>query len=235
MGAAWLVILAVFLFDLLVSERGWCGRLCPVGAFYSILGKISVARVSAEHRDRCNDCTDCLRVCPEPHVLKQPVYGANKGASPIILSPNCTNCGRCIDVCTENVFRFTTRFDGAQNLIPNLAEETPTEPQRMRYLDDQDPFARDYEEQPPLVPHTTEKYAINLDENRCLECHSWADYEEAGATRVSESHFPDSLGGVTANVAGERYFCKQCHVAQVDAEPLIENTFEPIEAAAATE
>jgi ferredoxin-type protein NapH len=124
MGAAWLVILAVFLFDLLVSERGWCGRLCPVGAFYSILGKISVARVSAEHRDRCNDCTDCLRVCPEPHVLKQPVYGANKGASPIILSPNCTNCGRCIDVCTENVFRFTTRFDGAQNLIPNLAEET---------------------------------------------------------------------------------------------------------------
>jgi cytochrome c-type protein NapB len=114
-------------------------------------------------------------------------------------------------------------------------DQDSTEPQRMRYLDDQDPFARDYEEQPPLVPHTTEKYAINLDENRCLECHSWADYEEAGATRVSESHFPDSLGGVTANVAGERYFCKQCHVAQVDAEPLIENTFEPIEAAAATE
>lgn len=114
-------------------------------------------------------------------------------------------------------------------------DQGSTEPKRMRYLDDQEPFARDYEEQPPLVSHATEKYAINLDENRCLECHSWADYEDAGATRVSESHFPDSQGSATANVAGQRYFCKQCHVAQVDAEPLIENTFEPVKAAASAE
>lgn len=124
MGAAWVVIVAVFLFDLLISERGWCGHLCPVGAFYSLLGKFSVARVSAVNREQCNDCTDCLKVCPEPHVLKLPVYGADKGASPIVLSPNCTNCGRCIDVCTEDVFRFTTRFDKAQKPISHFAEET---------------------------------------------------------------------------------------------------------------
>ena len=114
-------------------------------------------------------------------------------------------------------------------------DQDSTEPKRMRYLDDQEPFARDYEEQPPLVPHATEKYKINLDENRCLECHSWADYEDADATRVSESHFPDSKGSATASVAGQRYFCNQCHVAQVDAEPLIENTFEPVKAAASVE
>lgn len=124
MGAAWTVILAVFLFDLLVSERGWCGRLCPVGAFYSVLGKASVLRVGAVNRERCNDCTDCVRVCAEPQVLKLPLYGADKGASPIVLSPNCTNCGRCIDVCTEDVFKLVTRFSGTRMSTSNLAKES---------------------------------------------------------------------------------------------------------------
>jgi ferredoxin-type protein NapH len=124
MGAAWLVLLAVFLLDLTVSERGWCGHLCPVGAFYSILGRASFTRVAAIDRDRCNDCTDCLKVCPEPQVLKQPLYGAARGAGPLVSSPNCTNCGRCIDVCSEDVFRFTTRLGGARQPHSNLAEET---------------------------------------------------------------------------------------------------------------
>ena len=32
------------------------------------------------------------------------------GAGPVILAPNCTNCGRCIDVCSKDVFAFGTRF-----------------------------------------------------------------------------------------------------------------------------
>ena len=124
MGAAWFVILAVFLFDLLISERGWCGHLCPVGAFYSIPGKASVVRVSAAGRERCNDCADCLKVCPEPQVLKRPVFSAGQGTSPVVLSPNCTNCGRCIDVCTEDVFQFSTRFSRARHSESQLEEET---------------------------------------------------------------------------------------------------------------
>ena len=31
MGVVWTVVLALFLFDLLVSRRGWCGHLCPQG------------------------------------------------------------------------------------------------------------------------------------------------------------------------------------------------------------
>jgi ferredoxin-type protein NapH len=124
MGAAWVVILAVFLFDFMISQRGWCGHLCPVGAFYSVLGKASIVRISAVNRDRCNDCTDCFRVCAEPQVLKLPLYGAEKGAGPIILSPNCTNCGRCIDVCTEDVFRFVTRFNETHKPTSHIAEET---------------------------------------------------------------------------------------------------------------
>lgn len=110
MGAAWVVILAVFLFDVAISRRGWCGHLCPVGAFYSIVGRASVVRVGAIYRDRCNDCMDCTEVCPEPQVLKPPLHATARGAGPMILSPNCTNCGRCVDVCAQDVFRFGTRF-----------------------------------------------------------------------------------------------------------------------------
>jgi ferredoxin-type protein NapH len=38
LGTAWTVVIAIFLFDLFVMTRGWCGRLCPVGAFYSLIG-----------------------------------------------------------------------------------------------------------------------------------------------------------------------------------------------------
>ena len=109
-GAGWMVIAAVFLLDLFVAERAWCGRLCPVGAFYSVVGKFSPLRVSAVRRAQCNDCADCYAVCPEPQVIKPALKGADHGIGPVILSPHCTNCGRCIDVCSKDVFAFATRF-----------------------------------------------------------------------------------------------------------------------------
>jgi ferredoxin-type protein NapH len=124
MSAGWIVILAIFLFDLLVSQRGWCGHLCPVGAFYSVLGNTSVLRVSAARREQCDKCMDCFQVCPEPQVLKTPLFGADKGAGPIILSPNCTNCGRCIDICTRDVFQFGTRFGCQTEQNLQLTKET---------------------------------------------------------------------------------------------------------------
>ncbi len=112
MGWAWMVILAIFVFDIFVSQRGWCGHLCPVGAFYSLLGQKSLVRVSAYNREQCDDCNDCFVVCPEPKVIRQALKGADKGIGPLIDEGNCTNCGRCIDVCDEDVFKFSSRFKG---------------------------------------------------------------------------------------------------------------------------
>ena len=109
-GLAWLVVLAVFLFDLFIAPRGWCGHVCPVGAFYAVLGRVALPRVSAWRRESCNDCMDCFAVCPEPRVIS-PALKPKAGGSPVILAAECTNCARCIDVCSRNVFRFTTRFD----------------------------------------------------------------------------------------------------------------------------
>ncbi|SFB75133.1 quinol dehydrogenase ferredoxin subunit NapH [Tropicimonas isoalkanivorans] len=110
MGWVWGMVLAVFVFDLLVARRGWCGHVCPVGAFYSLVGAKSLLRVSALRRGACDDCMDCYAVCPENQVIS-PALKARGDGSPLILSPNCTNCGRCIDVCSVDVFAFTHRFD----------------------------------------------------------------------------------------------------------------------------
>ena len=108
-GMTWTIVLAVFLLDLFVSANAWCGHVCPVGAFYSLLGKWSPLRVSAAKREACNDCMDCFAVCPEPQVIRPALKGAKQNIGPAILSPNCTNCGRCIDVCSKDVFRFGLR------------------------------------------------------------------------------------------------------------------------------
>lgn len=103
-------VAAVFVFDLLVAPRGWCGHVCPVGAAYAAIGSKSLLRVSAAHASRCNDCADCFAVCPEPQVIPLALKGKD-GASPVITDRQCTNCGRCIDVCAPEVFKFTHRFD----------------------------------------------------------------------------------------------------------------------------
>ncbi|HEC05942.1 MAG TPA: quinol dehydrogenase ferredoxin subunit NapH [Thiolapillus brandeum] len=110
MGLAWVLILAIFLFDLLVSRDGWCGHYCPVGAFYSLLSNRAVVRVAATNREACDDCMDCFNVCPEPQVIKPALKGAPKGIGPVIVANQCTNCGRCIDVCAVNVFQFGNRY-----------------------------------------------------------------------------------------------------------------------------
>jgi len=112
-GFGWgaMSVLAIFTFDLFVAEHGWCGHLCPVGAFYGVVGKATVLRVSAPARQACNDCMDCFAVCPENQVISPALRGDKTGHGPLILSGDCTTCGRCIDVCAQDVFRLTHRFD----------------------------------------------------------------------------------------------------------------------------
>ncbi|KAG1682845.1 Methylamine utilization ferredoxin-type protein MauN [Nymphon striatum] len=328
MGFAWGVVLAVFLLDFAISRRAWCGSLCPVGAFYSLLGAKSTVRVNAYQRDQCNDCMDCFIVCPEQQVIKNPLKGAKKGFSSLITSGQCTNCGRCIDVCAEDVFRFETRLpikitpskeisikitakaeslivpgivrgtvSGVASLVlglglstyslnafaaseeavaPAVTEEAPAAMEApaitpefpavtesavksatppMTNIDfkgvnslrggsaldknsdaadikllpaDSLPIARNYFQQPPLIPHRIREYKITVRNNKCMTCHSWKTYKKAKATKVSQTHFEDRDGNAQSTLAARRYFCTQCHVPQVDAKPLIENNFKPV-------
>jgi len=102
-GASWLVILAIFLFDIAVTKYGWCGHFCPLGAFYSLIGRFSVIRIN-HNKDNCTNCMECFKVCHEEQVLG--IIGKQNG---FINSGECTNCARCIEVCEDDALTFSFR------------------------------------------------------------------------------------------------------------------------------
>ena len=97
-GIATIVIL--FFFDLFVLKNGWCGHLCPLGGFYSIIGKFRLLKVKHDS-SACTACMKCKVVCPEEQVLSM----IAKESAPVV-SGECINCGRCIDVCDDNALGF---------------------------------------------------------------------------------------------------------------------------------
>lgn len=109
LGGSALAMLALgvlFLFDFGLAERGFCGHVCPVGAFYGLLGRFRLLRLAAPGRARCDDCAACFAVCPEPRILS-PALRQPAGQAAILDPVDCTGCGRCADVCPHSVFAFT--------------------------------------------------------------------------------------------------------------------------------
>lgn len=92
---------------------------------------------------------------------------------------------------------------------------------------DQETIPRNFQKQPPLIPHSVKGYVITQNFNKCMDCHSKERAEETGATRVAKSHYLDRDDKKSANISPRRYFCHQCHVPQFDAKPLVENTYKP--------
>jgi cytochrome c-type protein NapB len=84
---------------------------------------------------------------------------------------------------------------------------------------------RNYPMQPPVIPHKTRNYEVNLNSNKCMSCHSRNRTQESQAPMVSVTHYMDRDGNFLAEVSPRRYFCNQCHAPQQDVKPLVENTF----------
>lgn len=103
-GFGFLALLAIFLFDLLILKNGWCGHLCPLGAFWSVVGKVSLLKVRFD-KTTCTHCGECARVCPEPQVLNLKKL-EERG---LVFSGECSNCGRCTALCPEGSLAFDLR------------------------------------------------------------------------------------------------------------------------------
>ncbi|UWQ24538.1 nitrate reductase cytochrome c-type subunit [Leisingera aquaemixtae] len=84
---------------------------------------------------------------------------------------------------------------------------------------------RNYPDQPPLIPHKTDNYQVDLNSNKCLTCHSRTAVEVSQAPMISVTHFMNREGQTLGAVSPRRYFCTQCHVVQTNARPLVENEF----------
>jgi cytochrome c-type protein NapB len=110
-------------------------------------------------------------------------------------------------------------------------ENPSVTPEYKSWTGKSDLIAREFDDQPPLIPHKSQSHKINLKTNKCLSCHGLDTYEEKEATKVSDTHFKDRDGNQLDDVSSSRYFCTQCHVEQRDAVPLVVNEFQPADAA----
>ncbi|MCL2020643.1 MAG: nitrate reductase cytochrome c-type subunit [Betaproteobacteria bacterium] len=109
---------------------------------------------------------------------------------------------------------------------PVSAPEKEPTGEGLKKVRDTDPLDRNFTDQPPMVSHEIDKYPVTLKANKCMDCHSWENYKKERATKISKTHFEAADGTVLSHVSSRRYFCVQCHVPQVDAKPLVANTFQ---------
>jgi cytochrome c-type protein NapB len=94
---------------------------------------------------------------------------------------------------------------------------------------------RNYDLQPPTIPHRVDGYQIDKNFNKCLDCHARDNTAFSHAIPVSATHYVDRTGKVLRHVSTRRYFCMQCHVPQDPVRPLVGNTFQNTDALAARE
>jgi len=116
------------------------------------------------------------------------------------------------------------------NSVATLRDATPIDVQKEpniipKVINKDIKQGRNYPMQPPVIPHTTRSYEVNKNNNKCMSCHSRHRTEKTQAPMVSVTHYMDRDGNFLAEMSPRRYFCNQCHVTQLDAEPLVENTF----------
>ena len=87
-------------------------------------------------------------------------------------------------------------------------------------------IARTFSTQPPVIPHAIENLdAVTLQGNQCLSCHGPENYAKIKAPKMADSHFKGRDDKTLSEVSPARYQCTACHVPQVDAKPLVQNTF----------
>lgn len=93
---------------------------------------------------------------------------------------------------------------------------------------------RAYSGAPPQIPHAISDFLpVTTQSNMCVACHAnpglWGKKREKGEpTAIPPSHYTDRRNApdkVTDHLMGARFNCNQCHVPQLDAKPLVGNSF----------
>ena len=128
-------------------------------------------------------------------------------------------------------------FAGLLGLAPAFADNAPSlrgdnalnagakHIEKKRVVTKDGGFKRSWKLQPPSIPHKISKETIDLNGNSCMRCHSPENFKKEKAKKIADSHYLDAQGKKSEKINGRRYFCTQCHTTQVDAPPLVENTF----------
>lgn len=85
------ILLGVSLAGSFIYDRFFCKYLCPAGALYAIIGKISPTRIVRD-KDVCINCNLCSKACP----VNIDVARADR-----VTTAECLNCNECVAVCPK--------------------------------------------------------------------------------------------------------------------------------------
>src|SRR5688572_18626235 len=102
--------------------------------------------------------------------------------------------------------------DALRGPVPVLQATQP--PRLGNAVNDDVRRERNFEAQPPTIPHRVDGYQVDRRFNKCLDCHARTRTEFSQAIPVSPTHYVDRSGKVLPHISTRRYFCMQCHVAQ---------------------
>ena len=99
-------ILVLVVVGCVICCRFFCKIMCPLGAIYGLLNKVSFYRMHVEQTG-CVSCGKCRDICP---------MDINPVAQPD--SAECIRCGKCAAACQEHVLSlgFAPRKESQKNL-----------------------------------------------------------------------------------------------------------------------
>ena len=117
--------------------------------------------------------------------------------------------------------------DAARGATPIL--ETTKPPVLGNSINDDLRRTRNYAMQPPVIPHRVDGYQVDKNFNKCMDCHARGKVEVSQAIPVSITHYMDRGGNVLGQISTRRYFCMQCHVAQDNVRPIVNNSFQDVD------
>ena len=87
-------ILGIIILASIIIARPFCKYLCPLGAIYGPLNKVSLLRMQCDS-SQCVSCGKCSSVCD---MGVDPVKDAN--------SPECIRCLKCVHECPVKALSF---------------------------------------------------------------------------------------------------------------------------------
>ena len=86
------ILVAVIVGSIFI-QRFFCKMLCPLGAMYGLLNRVSFYRLQVNHSS-CINCGACKKICP---MSIDPTHKKN--------SPECILCGECKNICPTKSIR----------------------------------------------------------------------------------------------------------------------------------
>lgn len=98
-----MVILIAIIAGCVFIYRFFCKALCPLGAIYGIMNKVSIYHLEID-KDKCTDCGKCQDICK---MGVSPAYKPD--------SAECIRCGECVHACPKEALYLGFKLSGKKN------------------------------------------------------------------------------------------------------------------------